>query len=307
MTMTTTRFVSLLLLGLLILSSFVIPVVDSLEANRDIQMDNNRNTNNNDALIRDLAVINVAIGGGTTTTTTTTAATTATSSTNPKTKIQMTIARPFSVIDLRRLSQSFDSWEDYVPCDSRKTTNDDAGNGVGDNVQVKLLLVYSRSLDPNDDNGGDNDDENLKSVNDVIDQVKKIYQKTNGWNSCISSIDRIGVNIDPSLDIYNASQQDTNPLWVNGPNRHFERTVRYLQHQQQDGNDETNSVVGNVMYWMEMDSVPVKEYWLDALVNEIQTRQVTTTTTTASTTKEGFAILGRYVLQLIYTIFYSAF
>ena len=52
------------------------------------------------------------------------------------------------------------------------------------------------------------------------------------------------------------------------PNRHFERTIRYLQKIHDDHADHETSQY-HVMYWMEMDSVPVKEYWLDALLRTV--------------------------------------
>ena len=290
-TMMIRRIVSLILLlllfGLLILSSFVIPVVDSLKEEEEGSTTTTTTTttedgiNNGSTNNRNLVTISVDTTSGTSTTTT------ATKPFHPKI-VHMTIARPFSVIDLRRLSQSFDSWDDYIPCNTNGNSKGGEDDGIGDDVdvQVNLLLVYSRSLEAGDDD--QEDDETLDAVLDAIDHVKKKFRNTNGWNSCISSIDSIGVNIDPTLDIYNASQQDTNPLWVNGPNRHFERTIRYLQNQRRQEEIDVD-VVGNVMYWMEMDSVPVKDYWLDALVKEVQTRQAS-----ESNTNEGFAILGRY-------------
>jgi len=62
-------------------------------------------------------------------------------------------------------------------------------------------------------------------------------------------------------------------LWVNGPNRQFERTIRAVQMSEYGSYD--------LMYFMEMDSVPVQPNWLDALMDGIRTED------------SEFAILGR--------------
>jgi hypothetical protein len=61
--------------------------------------------------------------------------------------------------------------------------------------------------------------------------------------------------------------------WVSSPNLQFARTVRTLQ----------GVTWGSykVMIMMEMDSVPMKPFWLDAIVNEIDSQQ------------HDFAIIGR--------------
>jgi hypothetical protein len=82
----------------------------------------------------------------------------------------------------------------------------------------------------------------------------------------------IGVDIPAHLDIYEPAQQSTNPLWVNGPNSQFIKTLRYVQH---EGSYET-------MFLMEGDTVPVKPYWMDKLLVDIEEQR-------------PFAILGRYV------------
>lgn len=106
-----------------------------------------------------------------------------------------------------------------------------------------------------------------------IRAVEAMVEEGEDWSSCISKVLGIGVDIDPTQDMYRLDLQKSNPLWVNGPNRQFERTIRAVQMSQYGSYD--------LMYYMEMDSVPVAPYWLDALMEGIR-RQAS-----------EFAILGR--------------
>jgi hypothetical protein len=160
------------------------------------------------------------------------------------------IARTFSLQDATKLPSSFNVWDTYPPCDGTKSAS------------VDLFLVFSQSL------------ENSTVAQDSIEHVQRKFQETNGWGQCIGRVLSFGVDIDPESDIYKSKEQDTNVLWVNGPNRQFERTVRKLQEGRVWGFYE-------FMYLMEMDSVPVKPFWLDTIVNEIENQP------------RGFAILGR--------------
>jgi hypothetical protein len=164
-------------------------------------------------------------------------------------KTNIAIARTFSLNDAASLPDSFDIWDTHPPC-----------NGTASAV-VDLFLVFSQSL------------ENSSVARSSIDQIQQRFQETNGWGQCIGRVSGVGVDIDPDLDMYRSNEQETNPLWVSGPNRQFERTVRTLQ----------GGTWGSyeVMILMEMDSVPVKPFWLDAIVNEINSQ------------RHDFAIIGR--------------
>jgi hypothetical protein len=95
-----------------------------------------------------------------------------------------------------------------------------------------------------------------------MEQVQQRFVTTSGWNQCIDRVVGFGVDLDPKDDIYRLKEQDTNVMWVNGPNRQFERTVRHLQ--------SSTWTDYELMYLMEMDSVPVRSFWLDALLSEIR-------------------------------------
>lgn len=174
----------------------------------------------------------------------------------------MAISRPFSEADAHLLPESFEAWETHPPC--RGQTDGDDDDDAALVVKTDLLLVFSQTL------------RSSLHAQQVISEIKKKFHQTQGWGNCIFKVAGIGVAIDPDQDIYDSKQQDSNPLWVNGPNRHFERTVRFLQ--SLDGEREQKP---ELMYLMESDSVPVRDYWLDALAEEFRKKPL------------GFAILGR--------------
>jgi hypothetical protein len=159
------------------------------------------------------------------------------------------IARTFSLHDATELPGSFDAWNSHPPCEGTAS------------AYVNLLLVFSQSL------------ERSSVAQSAIKEVRRRFQETGGWDNCIGRVLAFGVDIDPDSDTYKPSEQETNPLWVNGPNRQFERTVRKLQ--------EARFGFYDSMYLMEMDSVPVKAFWLDIILDEINGQ------------KRDFAILGR--------------
>lgn len=160
------------------------------------------------------------------------------------------VVRPFSLADAKLLPRSFDSWREFPPCSH------------GSRVKFDLFLVFSRSLDF------------APEAQSSIRAVKSMVAQKEEWSSCISEVYGIGVDIDPMEDTYNLTLQKTSQLWVNGPNRQFERTYRAVQ---MFGYD--------LMYFMEIDSVPIQSYWIDSLIDMIETDDI------------SFAILGRSVTQ----------
>jgi hypothetical protein len=159
------------------------------------------------------------------------------------------IVRPFSLGDAVNLPESFDVWDTYAPCQHPT------------DFQVDLLLVFSQTL-------------NTSSLaQSAMDQVQQRFVETNGWNHCFDRVVGFGVGLDPETDTYRSKEQDTNVMWVNGPNRQFERAIRHLQSSPWTDYE--------LMYLMEMDSVPVQSFWLDALLREIRGQT------------SDFAIIGR--------------
>ena len=164
---------------------------------------------------------------------------------------KLAVARTFCPNDIENLVKSFDQWEKLPPCiESFKKLH----------YSVDIILIFSQNLSES------------VSASKAITRLYEIFEATNGWNGCFDNFYAIDVAVEPSMDLYIPSEQMENKNWVNGPNRHFERSVRAIQ-QNDFGHYE-------YMYLMEGDSVPVKKYWLDALMDEIIKNR-------------PFAILGR--------------
>ena len=159
------------------------------------------------------------------------------------------IARPFSLHDANGLGDSFDAWSTFPPC------SDAAAVGL-----PKLFLIYSQSFE----------NDNADVAKSAVESVELRFNQTKGWGNCFAGVVSLAVNITPEEDIYRKDEQNTNVLWVNGPNRQFERTARALKAKGID-----------LFYLMEMDSVPIRENWLDTLVDAIHIQPI------------AFSILGR--------------
>ena len=156
------------------------------------------------------------------------------------------IARPFSAGDVEKLASSFDVWEVFPPCATNEGDDDNKPSGIIGS-RADLFLVYSQSIDLS------------REAQDAVSAVEEIFERTNGWNGCIGKVRALSAGIDPTLDIYDPSAQGHNSLWVNGPNRNFERTIRLIQTEHYDA-----------MYLMEGDSVPVANAWLDSLLSDVE-------------------------------------
>ena len=158
---------------------------------------------------------------------------------------RLVLVRPFSASDINSLAPSFDIWDQYPPCSTSH----------GEDVVADLFLVYSQSL------------ESSPEAQEAVARVTDKFRGNNGWG-CFGNIAAIDANIQSNLDIYQPKEQETNPAWVNGPNRHFERIIRAGQAKGYE-----------TLYLMEGDSVPVKASWLDSLLLDAEL-------------KRPFAILG---------------
>ena len=166
-------------------------------------------------------------------------------------RLELAVARPFCPSEVKSLLLSFKSWEEFRPC--RENSKQSKSR-----AHVDLFLVFSQSLDTSP--------EARKAADSVVHQ----FNQTRGWSYCFRNVFVTDVQIDPSLDLYLPSQQDSNPNWVNGPNRQFERLIHRVEERERKY---------DAVYLMEMDSVPVKRFWLDHLVAETER-------------KRPFAILG---------------
>lgn len=168
--------------------------------------------------------------------------------------MKMAVVRTFCSKDANELVDSFHDWNRVSPCSETFKT---------DSYGTDLFLIFSQSLSES------------KEASEAVSKAEEIFDATNGWGGCFENIFSLGVNIDPAMDVYMPSKQLEDENWVNGPNRQFERSIRAVQ-QSQFFEYET-------LYLMESDSIPVKHFWLDTLVDEVENHR-------------PFAILGRYVI-----------
>ena len=165
----------------------------------------------------------------------------------------LAIARTFASSDVDLLPESFESWKTFPPCHFDSFT------------RVDLYLVFSQNLS-----------ESLQAQA-AIHAVQEVFDQGEDWSTCISNVFGIGVNIHPSDDVYSPQQLHSNVMWVNGPNRQFERTIRAMQNGPYE-----------FMFLMEIDCVPSRANWLDMIIHEI------------SSEASEFVMLGRYDLALCF-------
>lgn len=126
---------------------------------------------------------------------------------------------------------------DDVPADGLRTTSAD------------LFLFYSQTFSEND------------VAIHAVDEIMNEYFSAGGWNRCFDNIYAIEANIPQELDLYIPAAQEELYNWVNGPNRQYEAAFRIIQSGEWGNYD--------AFYLMEGDSVPVKNYWLDVILGEI--------------------------------------
>jgi len=170
---------------------------------------------------------------------------------------RVAILRPLhmqaSVID------SFLLWKKFLPCELTKENK----------PKVDIFLSATQSFDTDSD---------LRRSSESLLSVFKAKEgnncEINGgdhcWMQCIDNIYLIEANIPPTEDVYKKNEAAKNIMWVNGPNRHFSTSM--------DTIGSGNYGDYDAVFVMEVDTVPVKQHWLDKLVDEAE--------------QEDFAILG---------------
>ncbi len=164
-------------------------------------------------------------------------------------KKQVAILRPFATKIAPRLHQTFDSWNDYLPCDTKRST--EKGGDNGEEYEFHIILSYSQSY-----NASFAADWSTSYLIENFNSFK--------WSQgCISSIQRIETNIPPGEDLYNPSEAGSNRMWVNGPNSQFIDSIDIVQ-TLAIGEDTFDYII-----LMESDVAPVQQYWLDTLMDEV--------------------------------------
>ncbi len=182
-------------------------------------------------------------------------------------------------------------WQSFPPCkaaayelgdefdedlygDGENRTFDDVGSHVLRNAKADVFLFYSQTFSESE--------VAIHSVDKIIDQ----YFEGGGWAQCFDNIYAVEANIPADLDNYIPPMQEYLYNWVgtmflffifssidesksnifvlqvNGPNRQFEAGFRIIQ------SGEWGDYDG--FYLMEGDSIPIKSYWLDVVLSEIE-------------------------------------
>jgi len=212
-----------------------------------------------------------------------------------KRETRLAIVRPFCEFDAEALPTTFTCWNALPPCkaatddigddeveeeryevdnygelvsynsnstsgrslyDQATTSGEDrhtfdlVGSDAMKNEKADVFLFYSQTFSEND--------VAIKAVDTIIDQ----FFEPGGWSQCFDNIYAIEANIPQELDLYIPSAQEELYNWVNGPNRQFEAAFRIIQ------SGEWGEYDG--FYLMEGDSVPIKAYWLDVVLSEIE-------------------------------------
>jgi hypothetical protein len=149
---------------------------------------------------------------------------------------RMLLMRPFSPYDYEFLMSGFDVWTTQIPC------------GINTRPAVDILLYFSRSWElwPN-------------AKAQALEVVNNFENGLLAWSHCFGRIIVDTADMSVEEDKYDKSLRSTDALWVNGPNRQFERGVKWAQRRNY-----------HTLYLMEPDSVPIKPYWLNSLEDEIR-------------------------------------
>eukprot|EP00592_Proboscia_alata_P017761 CAMPEP_0194392952 /NCGR_PEP_ID=MMETSP0174-20130528/123023_1 /TAXON_ID=216777 /ORGANISM="Proboscia alata, Strain PI-D3" /LENGTH=896 /DNA_ID=CAMNT_0039188573 /DNA_START=356 /DNA_END=3047 /DNA_ORIENTATION=+ len=171
-------------------------------------------------------------------------------------KARYALVRPFSPNDAIKLSLTFDAWDTFFPCNeaTAQRTNGELNSDLP--YTIDLYLVFSRKFS------------DFPTAESAVDGIGDRFSRHDGWGRCFGAIFPIENNMSEEEDKYEPKAVQDNPMWVNGPNRQFERSYRYIQSRGYDA-----------MFLMEADTYPRGTEWMDQLLTEVQQ-------------KAPFAILG---------------
>jgi len=183
-----------------------------------------------------------------------------------ETTTRLAIVRPFCEFDAPALPTTFECWQDFPPCraaaadlgegfddefySDEERQFDNVGSHMQKDAKADVFLFYSQTFSEN------------PAAMESVDKILNTFFEVGGWAQCFGAIYAIEANIPPELDLYLPPAQETLYNWVNGPNRQFEAAVRIIQ------SGEWGDYDG--FYLMEGDSIPIKSYWLDVLLSEIE-------------------------------------
>lgn len=165
-------------------------------------------------------------------------------------KRRVAVVRPFSVNALDSIAHSFDSWSKHIPCSKWTRRKKEFRD-----FEFDVVLSFSQTY------------ESVPEADKVTKTMMDDLNEAN-WYKCFHSIIRISNNIPADEDIYDQSQAATNIMWAHGPNKMFVENMKKLMEQGYE-----------YALVMEEDTIPVRKYWLDRLMEEAS--------------KSDFAVIGR--------------
>ncbi|CAE7037267.1 unnamed protein product [Symbiodinium natans] len=169
----------------------------------------------------------------------------------------LAVVRVFSTDEeVMLLKESGEKWDDEEPCEMKSNMS-----------AIDLILVYSKDLMMNPMAN--------KVVMDLMDGFKikmdmEMYNMTNvtnpnatmyDWMKCFSDIKYMSAGLNPEQDVYDSNGYTTNKHWVSGPNHVFKSIMDAMF---------TGAYMDmyDSFFLMEMDAVPIKDYWLDQFEKE---------------------------------------
>ncbi|CAE7212679.1 unnamed protein product [Symbiodinium natans] len=169
----------------------------------------------------------------------------------------LAVVRVFSTDEeVMLLKESGEKWDDEEPCEMKSNMS-----------AIDLILVYSKDLSMNAMAN--------KVVMELVDGFKikmdmEMYNMTNvtnpnatmyDWMKCFSDIKYMSANLNPEQDVYDSNGYTTNKHWVSGPNHVFKSVMDAMF---------TGAYMDmyDSFFLMEMDAVPIKDYWLDQFEKE---------------------------------------
>ena len=183
---------------------------------------------------------------------------------------RMAIVRPFSPRRAATITQTFDAWNEYSPCQPQYPDLDSGETKHEIPIQYDLFLSYSQAYNGTDEAARKAD----QSTQYLMDNFKSFP-----WSACFQNVYRIETNIPKNEDLYLPAEKD-NPLWVNGPNQQFLRGMEIIKHHhhqvsgQEVGNDvDTSPASYDYVVVMESDVMPIKPNWLVDLIREANEKE----------------------------------
>jgi len=160
---------------------------------------------------------------------------------------KMLVFRTFAASDYQNLESGFKSWGSQLPC-----------SVVSKNTRVDILLLFSAPWS------------SCPKAREAAEFVSSSFYGGNySWAHCFDRMFVESAMIPLEEDMYDTRLMGIHELWVNGPNRQFERAMKSAGNRGYE-----------IVYLMESDSQPVQLHWLDTLLAEIEATA-------------PFAVLGR--------------